>query len=297
VSARPVDVVIPGAQRAGSTSLLRWLASHPALTSHERVTELPYFLGDHIHAQGWEVAFRRFYDDVPQDGLLLAKSVGILYSAEVTQRVLDHNPEVRFVVVVREPVSRAVSAFHYARQLGIEPLDDLAEAIRLGPGRFDDPNPRRACDYLGRSRYAAGIDRLRRAVGEDRVIVHRFEALTGDPAGVCRATFAFLGVDPDVEVDTSRAHNPSLAPRSRLLARVARPQDRPEGLTRRVLDLVPGRARDAVKRRLLAWNRRPSDEREVPVSDEARAMIREGTRDDVVALEGLLGWDLGAWRD
>lgn len=292
---RPVDVVIPGAQRAGSTSLLRWLGAHPDLTTH-RVTELPYFLGDHIHRQGWEAAFDRFYDDVPDGGLLLAKSVGILYSAEATRRVLDHNPEVRFVVVLREPVARAVSAFRYARQLGIEPLDDLEAALARGPEAFKDPNPRRACAYLERSHYAEGVARLRAGVGEDRVLVHRFEDLLASPDEVCRATFEFLGLEP-VPVDTAHGHNPSGAPRSRLLARVARPADRPEGLARKALDVVPGRARDAVKARLLSWNRRDDGTpAEAHVTPAAEARIAEACRGDVAALERLLDWDLSSWR-
>ena len=74
----------PPAQRAGSTSLLRWMSAHPQLSAH-RVTEIPYFIADHVHRQGWESAYRRFYDDPAPDGLL-AKSVAILYSPEATQR-------------------------------------------------------------------------------------------------------------------------------------------------------------------------------------------------------------------
>lgn len=295
--ARPVDVVIPGAQRAGSTSLLRWLAGHPSVTTHEGVTEIPYFLADHVHRRGWDEAFARFFDAVPPDDVLLAKSVAILYSADATRRVLEHNPDVRFVVVVREPVARAVSAFHYARQLGLEPLDDLEAALDRGPEAFRDPNPRRACAYIERSRYTEGLTRLIDGVGRDRVLVHRFEHLVADPAAVCEATFGFLGVDPAVPVDTARRHNPSGAPRSRLLARVARPADRPDGVARRVLDRVPGRLRDAVKARLLTWNRR-DDGVPLPatVSPEAEARIAAACRDDVEALERLLDWDLAAWR-
>ncbi len=294
MSAPRVDVVIPGAQRAGSTSLLRWLSAHPAVDTH-RVTEIPYFLADHVHRQGWEAAYQRFYDPVPPGHLVLAKSVAILYSAEATARVIEHNPDVRFVAVVREPVARAVSAFHYARQLGLEPLDDLAAALERGPDAFRDPNPRRACAYIERSRYTAGIARLREAVGEDRVLVHRFEDVVADPDEACRRTFAFLGLTA-ATVDTSHRHNPSGAPRSKLLARVARPTDRGAGPARRMLDLVPGRARDAVKTGLLSWNRRADGEpAPATVTPEAEAVIAAACRDDVIALERLLGWDLAAW--
>jgi len=290
-----VDVVIPGAQRAGSTSLLRWLGAHPEITTH-RVTEIPYFLSERVHRDGWDAAFARYYDDVPADGLLLAKSVAILYAPDATRRVVEHNPETRFVVVVREPVARAVSAFHYARQLGLEPLDDLGAALDRGPDVFDDPNPRRACAYIERSRYAEGIARLQTGVGADRVLVHRFEDLVADPDGVCRRTFAFLGL-AHVEVDTARRHNPSGAARSKLLARVARPADRDSGVLRSVLDLVPGRVRDTVKARLLAMNRGTGESAATAtVTPEAELRVAEACRDDVTALEQLLGWDLSSWR-
>ncbi|HYF46938.1 MAG TPA: sulfotransferase [Acidimicrobiales bacterium] len=288
-------MVIPGAQRAGSTSLLRWLGQHPSVAV-PRVTEVPFFLADHVHRRGWEAAFARYFDEPSPDDLLLAKSVAILYSEEATRRVVAHNPGVRFVVVLREPVARAVSAFRFARQLGLEPLTDLEEALARGPGSFADPNQRRATAYVERSRYAKGIERLREAVGVDRVLVHRFEDLMGDPVTVCEQTFSHLGLPP-AAVDTSERHNPSGAARSQLLARLARPADRPAGLARRVLDRIPGRVRDTVKQRLFDWNRSARDAGPpAHVSPSAQATIAERCRDDVEALEHLLGWDLTAWK-
>ena len=210
--------------------------------------------------------------------------------------MIEHNPETRFVVVVREPVARAVSAFHFPAT-GLEPLDDLEAALARDPEDFRDPNQRRQCALLERSHYAEGIARLQVGVGADRVLVHRFEDLVDDPDGSCERTFAFLGLDP-VAIDTEHRHNPSGAPRSRVLARVARPADRPEGLARRVLDRVPGRVRDTAKARLLSWNRRTDDgPAPATVTSAAEARIADACLDDVVALEQLLGWDLAAWKE
>src|SRR5438477_970618 len=70
-----IDAMIIGAQKAGTTSLLRYLAEHPALGSHETV-ECGYFASDTEYEAGWPPACDRYFRGVDAD-MLVGKSAGV----------------------------------------------------------------------------------------------------------------------------------------------------------------------------------------------------------------------------
>ncbi len=292
---RPVDVVIAGAQRAGSTSLVRYLGEHPDIGIHEAI-EFPYFVVDHVHRLGYPAAYDRFYGAATEP-VLLAKSAGVLHRARAVERAVAHNPAVRFVVVLRDPAARAISAYQLARLGGQEPLDDVVAALGAPADRVPDDEERQwACSYVERSRYAGPLRRLAAAVGWDDVLPLRFDDLVSDPEGTCRRVFEFMGVDPDrAHPDYGVAHNPTGRPRSAALGHLLRlrnPSSSGGALLRRV---VPARARGRLVQGLLDLNRRTTDA-PPPVPAAARRLVVDRCRDDVVELEELLGWDLTAWK-
>jgi hypothetical protein len=291
---RPIDVLIAGAQRAGSTSLVRYLAQHPDVAIHDAI-EFPYFVVDHVHADGYPAAYRRFYDD-PTEAVVLAKSAGVLHRPEAVSRAIEVNPDLRFVVLLRDPAARAVSAYGFARMGGQEPLDDIVAALGAPADRFpDDPERQWITSYIARSRYAAAMARLFDVAGRDRVLPVRFDDLTRDPETTCRSIYGFMGVDPDaVDGDYAVAHNPTGQPRSQALGRVLRIRNRTSGVATLLRRAIPARMRARLLEGLLDLNRGSADARpEVP--PEARALVIERCRDDVEELERMLDWDLHGW--
>lgn len=115
-------------------------------------------------------------------------------------------PEARFVVVLRDPVRRAVSHWRFSSDCGTETLpaeralcDESLEARPWDPGRVSTS----PYAYLSRGRYAEALARLFSAVGRERVIVCFLEELVSDPQAVS-AVAAFVGA-PD-------AHQTALSP-------------------------------------------------------------------------------------
>ncbi|HKK08845.1 MAG TPA: hypothetical protein VKA44_08180, partial [Gemmatimonadota bacterium] len=128
--------MIVGAQKAGTTSLFRYLAGHPGLAAHPQ-REMPYFLVDELYAAGYEAAFEKYFGVGGDSGRLpLAKHVMAMYSQKAVDRLRGHNPEVRVVAVLRNPAERARSAYLYARRRGWEPLPTFEAALRAEPQRL-----------------------------------------------------------------------------------------------------------------------------------------------------------------
>lgn len=213
----PIDLMIVGAPKAGTTSLKAWLGQHPAVETHD-AREFIYFASDEAYGQGYEAAFAAHFGAGARTAAArAAKSVAMMYSRGALARLKAHNPGVQVVLVLREPIARAHSEFWYAKRRGREPAESFAAAFdrMAGPGAEDA----RAHDaYLARGCYAEFLEPILDLFGPDQVSVLLLEELEREPVGACRALFGKLdGVDPAFAPSTDRRHNEAAAPRSGLL--------------------------------------------------------------------------------
>jgi hypothetical protein len=107
-------------------------------------------------------------------------------------------PQARLLYVVRDPVERALASYVEERFHGLEP-----RPIEDAFADLDDPyNP-----YVAASRYAEQLGHFLRHYSPDQVLVVGLGDLELDPAAVMRRVFGFLGVDPEVSIDTDERHN------------------------------------------------------------------------------------------
>jgi len=156
-----------------------------------------------------------------------------------------------------------------------------------GPG--GEP-PATAIDYVSRARYAPQIRRYLEAFGRANLHVDIFEEFFADPAPAYAGVCEFLGVSP-THSPPFVVHNPSGAPRSKLLSRAL---GSPAGWKRIWQKLVPVRVRDRARHVATVWN---TSRRPLPAPTEReRERLRAVFRDDVRELESLLLRSLsGPW--
>ena len=196
------DVLIIGAQRCGTSSLYKYLGRHPNVVPSLR-KEVEYFSIDHARGETWYRAHfplairRRIARLRRRPWLTFEATPDYLFDPRVPTRVKGLLPDVKLIVVLRDPVARAVSHYHHMVRHGHEPLG-LAEALhaedeRLGGAYeevIDHPDSRalalRRHSYVGRGRYAEQLQRWRALFpGEQMMIVRSsdlFDA-TGDTFG------------------------------------------------------------------------------------------------------------------
>src|SRR5438045_9369325 len=116
--------------KAGTSSLLFYLSQHLKLLTHHTY-EFVYFFQDDIYSKGFETAFKNNYDlgGVNEEKFLLAKNVMVMYDYEALKRLYAHNPNIKIIIVLRNPISRAYSSYWYAKTTGRENAATFEEAI------------------------------------------------------------------------------------------------------------------------------------------------------------------------
>ena len=78
-----IDLLIVGAQKAGTSSLLRYLAQHPQICTHQQ-PEMNYFVDENDYKKSFSAALSRYFPCIHNENtkVIAAKSVGILDSTK-----------------------------------------------------------------------------------------------------------------------------------------------------------------------------------------------------------------------
>jgi len=195
------DAVIAGVNKAGTTSLFVSLSTHPDVTP-SAIKETRYFL-----APRWGQAlapfsvYEDYFRDAPDRAVRLEATPSYFYGGDAVARAMQSRlTDPHVIVVLREPVARAISFFKYQKvrlrfpsDLPIEQY--LAEADRLGPDDFGDPANEKYLAFQGGC-YADYLPAWLDAFGTSRLRVVWFEDLVGEPAPTLASVAQFVGLDP-----------------------------------------------------------------------------------------------------
>lgn len=201
-------LIIPGAMKAGTTSLFAYLEGHPQLAaSHEK--EVHYFDMNFHRGPGWYA--RQFpRHNGPAEAaapLPVESSPYYLFEPRVPARIRELLPDVKLVILLRDPVDRAFSHYHNNRRLGREQLS-FEDAIDAEEERLAGEEERLLSDpcavslahkrysYLRRGLYAEQLLRWRACFPAEQLLVVDAGRLFGDPRAVLAEVLAFVGVDP-----------------------------------------------------------------------------------------------------
>jgi len=287
---RKLDVLIAGAQKAGTSSLRSYLDAHRAVVGQTSF-ELPYFAHDEIFAQGWERAVARYFERrrLAAGQLMLAKSAGLAFVPKAVERACAHNPDMRVLMVLREPVARAFSSYRYYVARGREQSSSFAEALAAESRRlaesFTEFHP---LAYFRRGLYAEQIERLHAYFGHHQVHVLVLEELVDDPVTVLGAVCDFLAIerwsDAEVKALVAERHNVTDDAGARVV-------DVPPWASSALRALFPM----SVLRRVSRVLTRPRPTSHLRLEPEVRAALSEQFTAPNEALCKLLGRRIDAW--
>lgn len=245
-----MDAIIAGVNKAGTTSLFVSLSEHPDVVP-SAIKESRYFLPARY---GQPLAATAEWDDLfaaADRPVRLEATPSYFYGgAAVATAMRATLTKPRIVLVLREPVARAISFFEYQKIRLRLPRDlDLASYLQIADSLTDtdfaDPDNEKYMAVRG-GRYAEWLPEWWDVMGREAVKVVWFEDLVADGDAVLRDVATWLGLDPDLLSDAGlRSENRTTPFRNARLQRVALWFN--DG-SERVLRRMPG-----VKRRLRSW--------------------------------------------
>jgi hypothetical protein len=275
LEARLPNFLVIGAMKAGTTSLWRYLRTHPEVFMPD-VKEIDFFSRNDNWNRGLDWYLRHFQE------AHAARAVGEASTGYtkhplapgVAERIAATLPDARLVYVVRDPIERIRSHYDHAVAAGVEtqPLDVAV---------LDDP------EYVDTSSYGIQLEQYLAHFPRDRLLVIDSSALRRSRSETMRTVFAFLGVDPhSTSVDHDREYYVTAVRRS---PRPSVRQLTSSPVLRRIARRLPSRLKQRLARAPVLSKTASAEARGPVVSDETQRELRRRLQDDVALFRRLSG--------
>jgi Sulfotransferase domain len=206
--------LIVGAQRCGTTSMFKTLRQHPTVLAPPLQKGIHYFDKNYDEGAGWYRShfplrasaawLERKVDGTPITG---ESSPYYMFHPLAADRIARDLPGVRLVVLLRDPVERAISAYTHEKARGFE-TESFERALELEPERIAGEREKMLAEegydsfhlqhnaYLTRGQYIEQLERLEGIFGRDRIHVVDSHDFFAQPAPAYAEVLEFLDLAP-----------------------------------------------------------------------------------------------------
>lgn len=218
------DFYVLGAAKSGTTSFHEWLAQHPDICMSN--PKEPFFY-EAEYDRGIDYYWDRYFGHYGGERIAGESRHRNLYFPYIAERINECTPEAKFIIVLRDPVRRAMSHWwhNYRRTKNVESdWYDVAfrkninrvmegksisskEEVSFYESHFD-PNGIYTT-YVDTGYYAEQIERYFDLFKREKFKIFLFEEVVKNPKRAIMQAFHFLGVD------TSFTENVDLTARNR----------------------------------------------------------------------------------
>ncbi len=292
------DFLVIGTVKCGTTSLYRYLKSHPEIylspIKEPRYFAFPetrpVFVGPHRTLPVvWKIEdYRRLFEARTTE--LVAGEISPLYlyhqcSPGAIRKLI---PKAKLIAILRNPAERAYSHLCHNRRDGHEPLADFAAALdaeekRIAKGWYSKYH------YRNHGYYARQLRRYLEFFPREQMLILLYDDMVADCAGFLKMICSFLGVDESHSFDISERDNVTIGiPRTYILRRLLHSAKRARRMNRGGVPLK------------IAWSlfqRFPklllAPKPEFPPG--VRAQLVSEFKPDILELQQMINRDLSRW--
>lgn len=237
----PPDFVIAGAQRCGTTSLFRALVKHPAIMPNVMNAKGIHYFDTSYHRElAWYLAHfpsRAERDSnavkVGHKAIVGEASPYYMYHPAGAERMAKAIPDAKIIVLLRDPVKRAISHHLHMVFEGHEPIEDIDQALEMESSRLEgieqrlltEPSfvsrPHQHFSYTDRGHYAQQLERLYEHYDRKNVLVMTTDKLISDSNSSLSTIQSFIGLEPDPSIQLEKRNaSSSFQPRPETIQRL-----------------------------------------------------------------------------
>lgn len=286
------DFLILGAAKSGTTSLYRYLSSHPEVYMPS-VKEPRFFAFDDdlpdkndlvlMDSVTSEESYLELFDEADVGQKVGEASPIYLAEPRAVDAIYRRIPDAKLIVILRDPVERAFSHFLMSQRQGYEPEKSFIKALTepslmLGNWKRDRP-------YLKYSRYGECLERYLAKFPREQLLVLMSDQLQSDEPATLKELTDFIGVSSSPSTSPVR-ENVGYAVRSICINKIFKSR-----MSLSLKKIIPSRLKYFLKKTLILMN---SSAR--VMTDEERKFAITLLIDDIQKVERLLGKDLTQWR-
>jgi hypothetical protein len=290
-----INFLIIGAQKSGTSTLHGWLNQHPDIF-FQTPKENAFFANDGLYGKGPSY-LNEFYQNYAGEKILGSAYVHLIYFPFVAERIFNYNSNMKMLLVLREPIARAYSAYWYARQNSWEKTNSFELAIQKEPLRLNGSFKEQSeLTYISHGYYADQLNRYLTYFDQSQIHIVFFEDLKQKPKEVLNDIFNFLNLSYDVkEINFTQKVNSAAMPKILWLQSFLRSYDSWYRKAFQGLTTPKFRAfvRENITAKVFSWNKKSF---EYPtINSDLREKLVEHYKPYNETLGVLTGRDLTPW--
>ena len=280
-----VNTLIIGAGRSGTTTLYSYLKTHREVC-FSYIKEAPFFsLKDH-YCKG-EKYYHSFFRKCGDAAVIASADTYLLMDHEAISRVHAYNPDMKILVMLRDPVARAYSSYNYSVNFGHhEAYSSFLNSIEEEREIASEPDivRRNNSGHFYGSLYHEHLSKWTRKFPREQILLLKTSDLRENHGKFSGELFSFLDL-PDHDGDIEHV-NAAAIPKNKAVERLF--MDR-ENLPRRLVrSLLPRSLKNLIMRtgvidQLHAANRK--EQIAEPLSNEEMKLASAYFQDDLQLLK------------
>lgn len=217
------DFLVIGAQKAGTTSLFNYLIEHPGILATVR-KQMHYFDNRYNRGHNWyrshfPLQLQRAYSERRLGYRCLTGEATpyYIFHPHAPRRIAQLLPDIKLIVLLRNPVDRAYSHYNHELRKKTETLT-FEEALQQEPARLAPEIERMMQDenyysfahqhysYLSRGIYVEQLQTWFKFFAKDRFLILKSEDFNKDISGTLNQIYRFLGL-PELPPKDYPYHN------------------------------------------------------------------------------------------
>lgn len=268
------DFLVIGAQKAATTTIHYQLAMHPDINMTQK-KEIHYFSVDENYKKG-DAWYRRFFTE--NDKIKGESSALYHYFPYCPARIYEHNPDIKMIFCIRNPIDRAFSDYLHEVRKGHEELN-FEQAIMAEPGRLKNGWwEQKSFGYMEKGKYYNQLKNFYKLFPEKNILVLVYDDLIARPVEFYRKIFKFLNVDVGFTIkDLNLKYNTSKAPVITWLPKIY---------------IKSKYKHNIIFRNIYKLNLRNSKKK---INEKTRKILIEMITMEISKLSNLIGRDLSMW--
>lgn len=294
------NFLIVGAQKSGTTSLYNYLNQHPEIFMCP-IKEPGFFVFHFLKLphQGigdyqWNKKIRDFNDytrlfsAVKNETMIGEASVSYLYHYKgAIPKIIEMLGDVKIVIILRNPVERAYSAYMHLVRDDRECLS-FEDGLEEEAQRIAD-NWNILWHYTSVGFYYKQVQAYLENFSQVKVFL--FDDLKKDPQGLLKGLYGFLGVDDAfVPGNLGERYNATGIPKNRFIYNLLK---KPNRIKSMIKPFISERKRRKVRERIVKHFVKTKPDME----PDTRARLVELFKEDILALQDLIDRDLTCWLE
>ena len=193
-----IDFIIAGTQKGGTTALDEYFRTHQNICMADK-KEVHFFDEDRYFEKKSPnySKYHKYFSPNDYSQVIGEATPIYMYWNKAIERIHVYNPQIKLIIILRNPIDRAFSHWNMERDKGRESRTFLT-AILDEDSKINSPNysQNKILSYLDRGHYSQQIKNIYNYINKNQLLILRSEDLRENPDNTLMNIAGFLSIPP-----------------------------------------------------------------------------------------------------